>query len=143
MNIKIVGASPDPVSDNKAFADKIKSPFPLLSDTNQALPEAVGSKDKRWAALLDGGQLKKLWEEVDPETGAQDILDDLGKYFAELAEKKAAVEAARTEVVTAAEAAKEEKKSWENTWASKDVSKMDDPWGKRSTGVVHSTAGGV
>lgn len=140
MNIKVVGASPDPVSDNKAFAEKIKSPFALLSDTNKALPPAVGSEDKRWAALIDGGRLAKLWEGVDPATGPQEILDDLGKFFAEAKEKVAATEAARSEVLAAVPAAAA--KPQENNWVSApDAGKMDDPWSKAKIATVHDNGG--
>jgi len=59
--VKIVGASADSVADNKAFAEKYGFPFDLITDTERTLPALIMDK-KRWAAYVEDGDVKKVWE---------------------------------------------------------------------------------
>jgi len=131
-----VGASPDPVEENKAFKEKYGLSMDLVSDTDRSLPKAI-SEEKRWAALVEGGSVVKLWPTVDPAKGPQEILDELAK-----------APAAATKPTTKDPAAPATKdlgfKPSEKDPANPgiDFDKMDDPWSKRKAGVVHSTSGG-
>ena len=81
-----VGISVDSVEDQKAFSDKYKLPFPVLSDVGGATSEAYGVLREmgstgianRETFLVDPqGVIVKHYEEVDPETHTQDVVADL------------------------------------------------------------------
>lgn len=83
---EVVGISVDSVEDQKAFSDKYKLPFPVLSDVGGATSEAYGVLREmgstgianRETFLVDPqGVIVKHYEEVDPETHTQDVVADL------------------------------------------------------------------
>lgn len=111
-----MGASPDPVEENKAFKEKYGLSMDLVSDPDRSLPKAI-SEEKRWAALVEGGSVAKLWPTVDPAKGPQEILDELAK-----APAAPAVTPTRDPAIPP------------------DVSKMDDPWSKRKVAAVHDNS---
>ncbi|NKI33655.1 peroxiredoxin [Wenzhouxiangella sp. XN79A] len=82
----VVGISVDSVEDQRAFSDKYKLPFPVLSDVGGRASEAygvlreMGSMDfaARETFLVDpNGVIVKHYEQVDPETHTQDVVADL------------------------------------------------------------------
>mmetsp|Transcript_52939 Transcript_52939/g.106229 ORF Transcript_52939/g.106229 Transcript_52939/m.106229 type:complete len:174 (-) Transcript_52939:178-699(-) len=67
QGVQIVGASADPQHDNKAFSDEHDFNYPLLSDTEQTIPKALGLSGGRWAVLIDKQKrIEKFWPEVSP-----------------------------------------------------------------------------
>ncbi len=83
---EVVGISVDSVEDQKAFSDKYKLPFPVLSDTGGETSDAYGVLREMGSAgianretfLIDpNGVVVKHYEQVDPETHTQDVVADL------------------------------------------------------------------
>ena len=83
---EVVGISVDTVEDQRAFSDKYKLPFPVLSDVGGQTSSAygvlreMGSMDfaGRETFLIDpNGMIVKHYEQVDPETHTQDVVADL------------------------------------------------------------------
>ena len=83
---EVVGISVDTVEDQRAFSDKYKLPFPVLSDVGGQTSSAygvlreMGSMDfaGRETFLIDpNGMIVKQYEQVDPETHTQDVVADL------------------------------------------------------------------
>jgi peroxiredoxin Q/BCP len=81
--ITILGVSFDEPTDNAEFARSELFPFRLLSDIERNLAVAVGAADDDQAAYarrvsyLVGadGKIEKVFDDVDPETHAKDVLD--------------------------------------------------------------------
>ena len=82
-NAVIFGVSFDTTADNKAFAEKNKFPYPLLSDTSRAMgaqygaaePGATSGYAKRVGYVIGtDGRIKAAWPKADPKTFAQDAL---------------------------------------------------------------------
>jgi len=87
-NIKVLGVSVDSEASHKKFAIKYKLPFTLLADTDHAISDAYGVYGqkkfmgrsymgvKRMTFLIDEkGKVKKVFEKVNPEDHAQEVLD--------------------------------------------------------------------
>ncbi|MBY6204777.1 peroxiredoxin [Halomonas denitrificans] len=83
---EVVGISVDSVEDQKAFSDKYKLPFPVLSDVGGGTSDAYGVLREmgstgianRETFLIDPqGVIVKHYEQVDPETHTQDVVADL------------------------------------------------------------------
>ena len=88
----VVGISLDDVDSHKAFATKYKLPFILLADEEGETAEAYGVlRDwklvriaSRQSFLVNPqGVIVKHYEDVDPETHTQQVLDDLEAMMAE------------------------------------------------------------
>jgi peroxiredoxin/dienelactone hydrolase len=81
----LVGASVDPIADNRAFHDQNSFPFPLLCDPERKLAMAYGAcadakapVARRNAVLIDGkGRILKTWERVDAHTFPAEVLNEL------------------------------------------------------------------
>jgi peroxiredoxin Q/BCP len=83
---EVVGISVDAVADQKAFSDKYKLPFAVLSDsegetcTDYGVLREYGGMEiaNRESFLIDpDGVLVKHYRQVDPETHTQDVIADL------------------------------------------------------------------
>lgn len=83
---EVVGISVDSVDDQRAFSDKYRLPFPILSDLGGETSAAYGvlrdlgatSIAQRETFLLDpDGVIVKHYERVDPDTHTQDVIADL------------------------------------------------------------------
>ena len=79
-NAVVLGVSPDPVEDLRAFADKYGLPFTLLSDAGHEVAERYGVwvekhrdghtwwGNRRSTALIDPeGNIARVFEDVAPE----------------------------------------------------------------------------
>lgn len=83
---EVVGISVDKVADQKAFSDKYKLPFTLLSDADGAVSRRYGvlrdlgsmriAKRQTFLVTPDGA-VAKHYRSVDPETHTQDVIADL------------------------------------------------------------------
>lgn len=91
LGATILGVSPDPVSEVKAFHEKFALPFRLLADEDHAVSEAYGVwklksmfGNEYWGVerstfLIDAdGQVVEAYRKVDPEGHANDLLGALG-----------------------------------------------------------------
>lgn len=88
----VVGISLDDVASHKKFATKYKLPFILLADEEGETAESYGVlRDwklvqiaSRQSFLVNPqGVIVKHYEDVDPETHTQQVLDDLEAMMAE------------------------------------------------------------
>lgn len=78
----IVGVSADSVTSHKQFATKYNLPFTLLSDPERLIISAYGTDGllfaKRTTFLIDPqGRINQIYEKVNPETHAAQIMGDL------------------------------------------------------------------
>ncbi len=91
LGIAVLGVSIDPPASHKKFAEKHALPFTLLADTEKKAVHAYGVWGKkkfmgreyegtlRTSFLIDPeGKVAKVYEDVKPETHADEVL----KYFA-------------------------------------------------------------
>ena len=89
----VLGISADSVESHKQFAEKYKLPFPLLADEHKDAIHAYGVwKEKdimgkkyfgivRTSFLIDPyGKIAKIYEDVEPERHAREVLEDIGAY---------------------------------------------------------------
>jgi peroxiredoxin Q/BCP len=89
-NAVVLGVSPDPVEDLRAFADRYGLAFTLLSDADHAVAERYGvwvekhRDDRTWwgnqrsTALIDPeGNIARVFPEVSPESHDELILGAL------------------------------------------------------------------
>ena len=86
----IMGVSPDPAPDNAAFRDKEDLPFPLLSDTEHALAEALGAwgmkqnYGKEYEGLIrstfvvEDGVIAQAWRNVRAKGHVDRVARELG-----------------------------------------------------------------
>ncbi len=82
-DIVVLGVSMDNATSHQAFKDKFSLPFPLIVDTDGTLAQAYevegGGYAKRVTFVIDSkGVIKKVYESINTETHATDILSDLG-----------------------------------------------------------------
>lgn len=91
-NISVFGISADDEQSHKAFTDKFKLPFPLLADINRSMCKDY---DVLYKTTIDGneverisrvtfiidknGVISKIWNPVDPNGHAMQILDFLSR----------------------------------------------------------------
>ncbi|MGE0707255.1 MAG: peroxiredoxin [Planctomycetota bacterium] len=83
---EVLGVSYDTPADNAAFVEKYGFPYPLLSDTDQAIAKAYGAYDpaqpgypRRNTYVIGGdGKLEQVLEAVNPKTHPRALLDSLG-----------------------------------------------------------------
>ena len=90
MNIKIIGASADPVKKQANFCNKQNFNFDLLSDEAHIMLESYGvwglkkfmgreymGITRTTYIINKSGDIEKVYEKVNTKTHAQDILNDL------------------------------------------------------------------
>lgn len=95
LNVKVFGVSPDSEESHKKFAEKYGLPFTLLSDENKEVINAYGVWGKkeyegkeyettlRTSFLIDlNGVIVKVYENVNPEVHAAEVLADMQKMHA-------------------------------------------------------------
>jgi peroxiredoxin Q/BCP len=91
QNIQIVGVSLDSVASHKQFAQDLKLPFTLLSDSNKELSKQLGvlqgfgmfSFASRETFLIDPqGTIVYHYDNVSPQTHATQILHDVAQLSA-------------------------------------------------------------
>ena len=87
--VSVVGVSDDPVDDLADFREKYDLPFDLLSDEDGEVSEAYASYGEknvfgnevtgvfRNTFVVKGGEIVAVYEGVDPENHAEEILGDL------------------------------------------------------------------
>src|SRR3990167_10391720 len=88
--VVVFGISADSVKSHAKFAEKYKIPFTLLSDEQKETVQAYGvwAKKKfmgreymginRQSFLISPeGEIEKIYEKVDPENHAEEVLNDL------------------------------------------------------------------
>jgi peroxiredoxin Q/BCP len=85
----VFGISFDTPDDNRAFRDKFDFPFRLLSDVDEQVGVAYGTRDagtekvhyaKRHAYLIDPeGVIRKAYDVKDVNAFAAEVLADLSK----------------------------------------------------------------
>jgi len=87
--VSVVGISDDPVEDLAEFREKYDLPFDLLSDEDGAVSSAYASYGEktvfgnevtgvfRNTFVVEGGEIVAVYEGVDPENHADEILADL------------------------------------------------------------------
>jgi peroxiredoxin Q/BCP len=93
--VEVLGVSPDPVSEQRAFADEHGLPFTLLSDERHEVAETygvwaelkVGDRrvwgNRRSTVLIDPeGEVAKVFEQVDPREHDELVLGALGELGA-------------------------------------------------------------
>lgn len=91
--VVILGISKDSVASHKKFADKYHLTFPLLSDEDKAVIQAYdawGSKKfmgrtfegilRKTYLINPAGEIKKVYEKVNPLTHSAEILADLQAF---------------------------------------------------------------
>ena len=91
IGANVVGVSVDDVQSHKEFAEKYKLPFILLADEGGAMSNEYGVlRDwklmkiaSRQSFIVDPeGVIVKHYEDVDPETHTQEVLEDLEHFMA-------------------------------------------------------------
>jgi len=95
LDIHVLGVSVDSVASHKKFAVKYDLPFPLLADTEKEVVMKYGvwgaqksSGDERdgifrTSFLIDPeGKIAKIYEKVQPDRHAQEVLVDLKAFTA-------------------------------------------------------------
>lgn len=84
-DVVVLGVSKDSVGSQKAFSEKFSLTFPLLADADGEVIKAYGVDlafgiAKRKTFLIDSkGKIAKVYESVDPNTHADDVLEDLAQ----------------------------------------------------------------
>jgi thioredoxin-dependent peroxiredoxin len=86
----VLGVSADPAKKHKAFKEKYKLPFTLLSDENKKMLKEYGVWQKkkfmgrefmgvvRTTLIIDkSGKIKKIWSPVSVKGHAVDVLENL------------------------------------------------------------------
>jgi thioredoxin-dependent peroxiredoxin len=82
----ILGVSYDTPADNAAFVEKYNFPYPLLSDTEQAIAKAYGAysadrpdyPQRNTYVVSPEGTLEQVLDGVNPKTHPRSLLDSLG-----------------------------------------------------------------
>lgn len=90
LNLKVLGISTDTVKSHGKFRDKYELPFTLLADEKKEVVEKYGVWQKkkfmgreymgtvRSSFLINSeGKIVKIYENVKPETHANEVLEDL------------------------------------------------------------------
>ena len=89
--VAVVGVSADDVGAQQAFSEKYHLSFPLIADTDHRVLDAYGVWGertrpdgsnvvgvRRWTFLIDkSGVVRKVYQNVSPETHAAEILRDV------------------------------------------------------------------
>lgn len=92
LEAKVFGINVNSVKSHKKFAEKYKLPFTLLADEDKVIVKKYGVWVKkkfmgreymgtmRTSFLIDpNGKIAKIYEKVNPEVHAQEVLNDLNK----------------------------------------------------------------
>ncbi len=82
QGITVFGVSMDDEASHQAFTSKFSLPFPLLADTDGAITTAYGVAGERngfkyaqrVTFVIDAGKISQVYETVNTETHATDIL---------------------------------------------------------------------
>ncbi|MCB1193861.1 MAG: peroxiredoxin [Leptospiraceae bacterium] len=87
---KVYGISLDPIDSHNSFIQKYSLNFPLLSDSDHKLSEALNVYgDQEWKGKVfkglsrdtflinPEGKITKIWRKVDPITTVKEILESL------------------------------------------------------------------
>ncbi|MEM9137645.1 MAG: peroxiredoxin [Cyanobacteria bacterium P01_F01_bin.42] len=82
-DVAVFGVSGDDESSHQAFTSKFSLPFPLLADTSKSLMQSYGVESggyaKRVTYIIDSsGTISHVYDSVNTDTHAQDIIADLG-----------------------------------------------------------------
>ena len=82
-DIVVLGVSHDDEGSHQAFKEKFSLPFPLIVDSDATISQAYevegGGYSKRVTFVIDEkGVIKKVYESINTETHAKDILADMG-----------------------------------------------------------------
>jgi thioredoxin-dependent peroxiredoxin len=82
-DIVVLGVSHDDEASHQAFKEKFDLPFPLVVDTDGTISQAYevegSGYSKRVTFVIDGkGVITKVYESINTETHATDVLADLG-----------------------------------------------------------------
>jgi peroxiredoxin Q/BCP len=90
QNIAVVGVSTDSVSDIEAFKEKNDLPFELLSDEDGEVASEYESYDETNDSALrntyvinENGDIERVYENVSPDSHAEEIVDDLAEQYGE------------------------------------------------------------
>lgn len=87
----VVGVSVDDVDSHKEFSDKYQIPFTILADEDQSTAKAYGVLKSivvakfasRQSFIIDPqGRIAKHYEDVDPDTHTDEVLNDLQQFMA-------------------------------------------------------------
>ena len=91
-NIAIVGVSADDVESHKDFCNKFSFTIDLLADPNQELLKAAGVGQSEYKGTMywdrtsfvidPAGNLRKVYEKVNPEGHERVLLDDIKAMLA-------------------------------------------------------------
>ena len=91
IDAEVIGISVDDVDSHKEFSDKYKLPFVILADPEGSTAEAYGVL-RDWKLLQIAsrqsfiinpqGQIAKHYEDVDPNTHTDQVLEDLKALMA-------------------------------------------------------------
>ncbi|MFB6294514.1 MAG: peroxiredoxin, partial [Candidatus Nanohaloarchaea archaeon] len=82
-NVAVVGVSADTVASHRQFADKYDLDFQLLADPDKDIIAAYDAEGRfgnaaRITVLIDeDGVVEQVYEDVDPGSHAEEILEDL------------------------------------------------------------------
>ncbi|AAS72122.1 bacterioferritin comigratory protein [Leptospira interrogans] len=92
IGAKVYGISLDALDSHGQFIQKYSLNFPLLSDPDHKLSEALGVYgDQEWKGKVfkglsrdsflvsPDGKIQKVWRKVDPTTTVQDTLQEISK----------------------------------------------------------------
>lgn len=92
LKLQIFGISIDSTKSHKKFAEKYDLPFTLISDEDKKIVKSYGVWGKkklygreymgtlRTSFLIDSkGKIIKIYEKVNPEVHAEEVLEDLKK----------------------------------------------------------------
>ncbi|MCF2972071.1 peroxiredoxin [Synechococcus sp. Nb3U1] len=82
-DVVVLGVSMDDQASHQKFTEKYNLPFPLLVDSSGVITRAYdvdgGGYSKRVTYVIDGeGKIAKVYQNINTETHARDILADLG-----------------------------------------------------------------
>ncbi len=86
--VQVVGVSLDNMASHRAFANKHRLPFPLLSDSGGHVAERYGALwsfgpvrfSRRHSFLIDPqGRIAEIYRSVDPDSHYHQVLDDLNR----------------------------------------------------------------
>ena len=92
MDAEVLGVSLDSTESHARFAEKYGLPFPLLSDAAGETAEQYGCLTEwkgmtiaaRHTFIIDpGGNIAKIYREVDPDTHSAQVLADLASLQAD------------------------------------------------------------
>lgn len=81
--VAVYGVSTDGVESHRQFAEKHGIGFDLLADTDGELADAFGVERgfgdavARTTFILDGGEVRRVFEDVDPDGHAEEIKAEL------------------------------------------------------------------